>query len=64
MFGKRQTFGGNTPGASEMPRPQPSAPSLPAVSTARAEVPKPVVDASLNRLRNEDIVDVRSAEAI
>jgi pilus assembly protein CpaF len=65
MFGKRQTFGGNTPGASEAPRPQPSAPSsLPAVSTARAEVPKPVVDASLNRLRNEDIVDVRSAEAI
>jgi pilus assembly protein CpaF len=64
MFGKRQTFGGNTPGASEMPRPQPSAPALPAVSSARTEVPKPVVDASLNRLRNEDIVDVRSAEAI
>ena len=66
MFGKRQTFGGNTPGAAEAPRPQPSAPSsLPAVPSARSvDVPKPVVDASLNRLRNEDIVDVRSAEAI
>jgi pilus assembly protein CpaF len=66
MFGKRQTFGGNTPGAAEAPRPQPSAPtSLPAVPSARpVDVPKPVVDASLNRLRNDDIVDVRSAEAI
>ena len=65
MFGKRQTFGGNTPGASEAPRPQPSAPSsLPAVSAARTDVPKPVVDAAINRLRNDDIVDVRSAEAI
>jgi pilus assembly protein CpaF len=64
MFGKRQTFGGNTPGAAEAPRPQPSSPALPAVSTQRSEVPKPVVDASLNRLRSDDIVDVRSAEAI
>ena len=66
MFGKRQTFGGNTPGAAEAPRPQPSAPSsLPAAVPARsADVPKPVVDAAVNRLRNEDIVDVRSAEAI
>jgi pilus assembly protein CpaF len=66
MFGKRQTFGGNTPGAAETPRPQPSSPSsLPAVPAARpVDVPKPVVDASLNRLRNDDIVDVRSAEAI
>jgi pilus assembly protein CpaF len=64
MFGKRQTFGGNTPGAGEAPRPQPSSPALPAVPAQRAEVPKPVVDASLNRLRNDDIVDVRSAEAI
>ena len=66
MFGKRQSFGGNTPGAAEPPRPQPSAPSsLPAVPAARSvDVPKPVVDASLNRLRSDDIVDVRSAEAI
>jgi pilus assembly protein CpaF len=64
MFGKRQTFGGNTPGAAEAPRPQPSAPSsMPALSAAPA-VPKPVVDAAVNRLRNDDIVDVRSAEAI
>ena len=65
MFGKRQSFGGNTPGAGEAPRPQPS-PSVPSTMPARTEtvVPKTVVDASLNRLRNEDIVDVRSAEAI
>ncbi|MEO6014793.1 MAG: CpaF family protein [Devosia sp.] len=65
MFGKRQTFGGNTPGAGEAPRPQasPSNAPVPAVQ-ARAEVPKPVVDASLNRLRSDEIVDVRSADAI
>src|SRR5690348_13985360 len=63
MFGKRQTFGGNTPGAAEAPRPQasPSAGSLPAM---RNDVPKPVVDGAINRLRNDDIVDVRSSEAI
>ncbi|MEP7239875.1 MAG: CpaF family protein [Devosia sp.] len=68
MFGRRQSFGGNTPGAAEAPRPQASpSPSAPAVSTSSARsdiVPKPVVDAAVNRLRNEDIVDVRSAEAI
>lgn len=64
MFGKRQSFGGNTPGAAEPPRPQPSAPSTLPAATAPAQVPKPVVDASLNRLRGDDIVDVRSAEAI
>jgi pilus assembly protein CpaF len=64
MFGKRQSFGGNTPGAAEPPRPQPSAPSTLPAATAPASVPKPVVDASLNRLRSDDIVDVRSAEAI
>jgi len=68
MFGKRQSFGGNTPGAGEPPRPQPSAAPAGGTSVAprRADVPvpKPVVDASINRLRNEDIVDVRSAEAI
>ena len=65
MFGKRQSFGGNTPGAAEPPRPQPSAPpSVSAAVPARADTPKPVVDAAVNRLRNDDIVDVRSAEAI
>ena len=68
MFGKRQSFGGNTPGAAEAPRPQASPPPAAAVPAAppavRAEVPRPVVDAAVNRLRNDDIVDVRSAEAI
>src|SRR5690348_8303911 len=68
MFGKRQTFGGNTPGAAEAPRPQPSAPAvgsaLSAPAPTRVDVPKPVVDAAINRLRNDEIVDVRSAEAI
>jgi pilus assembly protein CpaF len=65
MFGKRQSFGGNTPGAAEPPRPQPSAPSSATAVAPRADVPKPVVDAAVNRLRsNDDIVDVRSAEAI
>jgi pilus assembly protein CpaF len=66
MFGKRQTFGGNTPGANEAPRPQASPTPAPStnVVTRTESVPKPVVDASLNRLRNDEIVDVRSAEAI
>ncbi len=64
MFGKRQTFGGNTPGAGEPARPQASPTPAPSTMPARVDVPKPVVDASLNRLRNDDIVDVRSAEAI
>ena len=37
---------------------------MPAPVPARVDVPKPVVDASLNRLRTDEIVDVRSAEAI
>jgi pilus assembly protein CpaF len=67
MFGKRQAFGGNTPGAAEAPRPQASptpATALATTSPTRVEVPKPVVDAAANRLRNDEIVDVRSAEAI
>jgi pilus assembly protein CpaF len=62
MFGKRQSFGGNTPTVSEPARPQAS--PAPAPVPARVDVPKPVVDASLNRLRTDEIVDVRSAEAI
>src|SRR5579872_55470 len=67
MFGKRQTFGGNTPGAAEAPRPQASPSPATAVAAAprnEVAVPKPVVDAAVNRLRNEEIVDVRTAEAI
>src|SRR3982751_1530830 len=66
MFGKRQSFGGNTPGAAEAPRPQPSPPNGVSTMPARVDqvVPKPVVDAAVNRLRNHDIGDVPSAEAI
>jgi pilus assembly protein CpaF len=58
MFGKRTSFGGNTPGVSEAPRPQPS--------PARAEKPEPVRrssdnDSAASRLRgNDEVVDVRS----
>jgi pilus assembly protein CpaF len=34
MFGKRQSFGGNTPGAAEAPRPQASPPPAAAVPAA------------------------------
>src|SRR4051794_8363697 len=69
MFGKRQTFGGNTPGAAEVARPQPSPnPALSAAAVlARTDVAvtKPLPDTAANRLRgNDEIVDVRSAEAI
>jgi len=67
MFGKRQAFGGNTPGAAEAPRPQASPPPMNPLATTtptRVDVPKPVVDTAANRLRNDEIVDVRSAEAI
>jgi pilus assembly protein CpaF len=64
MFGKRQTFGGNTPGAGAAPTPQSSGVPAALAPTRGEAVPKPVVDASINRLRNEEIVDVRSSEAI
>ncbi len=61
MFGKRTSFGGNTPGVAEVQRLQPAPQrfdrSEPAV--------KPVVDlAAASKGRGEDIVDVRSPEAI
>src|SRR5690349_9724989 len=67
MFGKRQAFGGNTPGAAEAPRPQASptpATALATTSPTRVEVPKPVVDAAANRLRQDEVVDVRGSEAV
>ena len=65
MFGKRQSFGGNTPGAGEAPRPQPSPTSSAVAAVSSRDVaPKSVVDAALNKLRNDEIVDVRSADAI
>jgi pilus assembly protein CpaF len=59
MFGKRTTFGGNTPGVGEMPRPIPSA-------APRAEAPPPARrnsdgDAMAARMRgNDEVVDVRA----
>ena len=61
MFGKRTTFGGNTSGVTEAPRPQPAA-----IRPARADmaIKPPALESPANRLRTEDIVDVRSADAI
>jgi pilus assembly protein CpaF len=63
MFGKRTTFGGNTPGVSEVARPIPSAP-------LRAETAAPArrsadADTMAARMRSsEEVVDVRApAEA-
>jgi pilus assembly protein CpaF len=59
MFGKRTTFGGNTPGVGEMPRPIPGA-------APRAEAPPPARrnsdgDAMAARMRgNDEVVDVRA----
>lgn len=59
MFGKRTSFGGNTPGVGEMPRPIPSA-------APRAEAPQPVrrssdSDAMASRMRvSDEVVDVRA----
>jgi pilus assembly protein CpaF len=62
MFGKRTSFGGNTPGVGETPRPVPSAPP-------RAEVPASPAparrasdnDAMASRMRGgDDVVDVRA----
>ncbi len=56
MFGKRTSFGGNTPGVGEIPRPVASAP-------ARVEAPVrrgSDTDAMAARMRNsEEVVDVR-----
>ncbi|MFP9136308.1 CpaF family protein [Devosia sp. XGJD_8] len=57
MFGKRVSFGGNTPGVGEVARPVPS--------VARAEPPAQARRASdsdgmASRIRNEDVVDVRA----
>ena len=54
MFGKRTSFGGNTPGAST-PRP-PAAPVVPAARTELTRSPEPA-------RRGDEVVDVRSPEA-
>jgi pilus assembly protein CpaF len=62
MFGKRQTFGGNTPGAQTVApaRPQVAPPPPPREMTARLTTP---ADISVGRARSDEIVDVRSPEA-
>ncbi|HEY0033886.1 MAG TPA: CpaF family protein, partial [Devosia sp.] len=63
MFGKRTTFGGNTPGVSEVARPIASAP--PRVETPAQIRRAAENDAMASRMRsNEEVVDVRApAEA-
>ena len=57
MFGKRTTFGGNTPGVGEIARPVPSAPRVEAPTTRRAADG----DAMAARMRgSDDVVDVRA----
>ncbi|HEY4199254.1 MAG TPA: CpaF family protein [Devosiaceae bacterium] len=61
MFGKRMTFGGNTPGVQEAPRPQPI-PSV--IRPERNEVAMRPSDSAASRLRPDDaVVDVRSPAA-
>src|SRR5690606_21108706 len=57
MFGKRTSFGGNTPGLGEAARPLASTP--PIAETA-APVRRPEPDAMANRLRSDEVVDVRN----
>ena len=58
MFGKRTSFGGNTPGANA-PASRPAAPVVPAPT--RTELARP---ADAGRRPDEGIVDVRSPDAI
>ena len=62
MFGKRQTFGGNTPGAQQVAPARPTPPPEPAVSAPRTEVARPADNAAA-RLRNDEVVDVRTPES-
>ena len=58
MFGKRTTFGGNTPGAQEAPRPI-AAPNVPA---ARTDLAMRSLDTNVGKPKaNADVVvDVRN----
>jgi pilus assembly protein CpaF len=58
MFGKRTTFGGNTPSVQELPRPQPSV-----IPTQRTELATRQLDNSVGKPRQDEVVDVRSPEA-
>jgi len=59
MFGRRTTFGGNTPGAAPAPRPAP----IPAPAVAAARVEQAVRTPEPARRGNDEIIDVRSPEA-
>jgi pilus assembly protein CpaF len=56
MFGKRTSFGGNTPGVAAPARPQQSLAAPP-----RVEAP---VRSAADKLRPDDVIDVRSPDAI
>jgi len=58
MFGKRTTFGGNTPSVQELPRPQPSV-----IPQQRAELATRQLENSVGRPRQDDVIDVRRPEA-
>ncbi|MHB1111057.1 MAG: CpaF family protein, partial [Devosia sp.] len=58
MFGKRTTFGGNTPSVQELPRPQPSV-----ITQQRAELATRQLDNAVGKPRQDDVVDVRSPAA-
>ena len=59
MFGKRTTFGGNTPSVQEAPRPIPSATPAP----APREVVARTYETAVAKPRADEVVDVRSPEA-
>jgi len=61
MFGKRTTFGGNTPGVQEAPRPVASAPA--SIPAARTEVVQRSFDSAVAKQRVDEVVDVRNPEA-
>ncbi|MBK1796274.1 CpaF family protein [Devosia sp. WQ 349] len=59
MFGKRTTFGGNTPGVSELPRPIASPP--PGAVSSPAQRRQPDADSSASRAKNtDDVIDVKA----
>ncbi len=60
MFGKRTTFGGNTPSVQEAPRLIPSATPAP---IPRAEMVTRTYDTAVAKPRADEVVDVRSPEA-
>jgi pilus assembly protein CpaF len=56
MFGKRTTFGGNTPGLSETPRPQPAPPRVERPDTSG----RSNSEIAAAKLRPDEVIDVRS----